>query len=88
MEETKAYWNGEIFFAGGYAWATHLQDRNFEFIRLGREQDILPVLKGDKPMGEELTPVQRQILASLLEQTEGNGAKSRKHATSGPRSRK
>jgi hypothetical protein len=66
-KDHRDYRLGEVFFAGGKAWGV---DEELRTICLGKEEDILPVLKGEKPIPDSATPSQRKVLAQILEDME------------------
>ena len=45
QKQHRDYWIGEVFFSQGHAWGV---DEQLDTIWLGAEEDILPVLEGDK----------------------------------------
>jgi len=61
------YWVGEAFFAGGYGWGI---DEELRTICLGKEEDIVPVLKGKANIPDSLSPRQRVVLSQILEDME------------------
>jgi hypothetical protein len=66
-KEHQDYWLGDIFFTGGYGWGVDSESRT---ICLGREENILPVLKGENPIPEDYPVKQRRVLAQILEDME------------------
>jgi len=68
--EGHSYWLSEVFFTGGYGWGIELVGNEFKNICLGKEEGIVPVLKGEKPIPEDYPPRQRIVLAQILQDTE------------------
>lgn len=77
--EPRSYWFGELFIDQGWTWGTEFVEvepadgRSCWQARplcLGREDDIVPILKGQKPLPADLHPRQRALLASILEADE------------------
>jgi len=74
-DETKApssqghpYWlNGQVYFLDGKAYGL---DEELETVCLGKEAEILPVLKGDKPIPKDIQGSRRAVLESILEEKE------------------
>jgi len=67
QKQHRDHWVGEIFFTGGYGWG---EDNDLRTICLGREEDVLPALKGEKPIPEDYPLKQRRVLAQILEDME------------------
>lgn len=76
----RAYWFGEVSIDQGWAWLTELVgketvDGNQYWeafpLCLGREDDIVPVLKDDGQIPEGMHPRQRALLESILETRNG-----------------
>ena len=84
-EAQRSYWLGEVFVDQGWAWGTGLigidatkdERRCWQALPLclGREDDIVPILKGNRPIPEDMHPRQKALLVSILEEMEpgGNG---------------
>lgn len=74
------YWIGEVFFNGGKAWATDLvemQDTpdgrkqwDAKPICLGREADILPILKQGKSIPADMDERRKAVLEGIIERGE------------------
>lgn len=82
----RTYWLGEVFFNDGWAWGTELAEKEptppavkcwgCPPICLGREKDILPILKGERPVPQEMHPRRRAVLEKILEETQDGGIKT------------
>jgi hypothetical protein len=72
--DSRSYWLGEVFFTGGYGWGIQLVVNEFKNICLGREEDIIPVLKGQKTIPEDYPARQRIVLTHILEDMGGKDA--------------
>ncbi len=68
----RSYWLDEVFVDYyAWCWATErilVDDDYADFmpICLGRESEIVPILKGDKPIPEDVHPRRRAILVEIL----------------------
>ena len=80
-KKTRDYWVGEVYIQEGWAQATELVERKtaggekvFDVmpIRLGRAEDILPILQGKQRIPDDMHPRRRAVLESILER-EGIG---------------
>lgn len=74
--ESYSYWLGEVFIDQGWAWSTELVETQpvdggkrwqAHPICLGTEDDVVPILKGDKQIPDDLNPRRRAILESMVE---------------------
>lgn len=73
----RSYWLGEVFVDQGWAWSTQLVEakpvegerRCWQAIPLclGREDDIVPILKGERPIPDDMHPRRRFTLQQILE---------------------
>jgi hypothetical protein len=64
QKQHRDYWIGEVFFSQGRAWGVA---KTLKTVCLGREEDILSVVKDGREIPEYLSPTQRLVLAQLLE---------------------
>jgi len=64
QKQHRDYWVGEVFFCDGHAWGV---DESLKTLWLGKEEDILPVVKDEREMLNHLSPKQKLVLAQLLE---------------------
>ena len=74
--EGRSYWLGEVFIDQGWTWSTELVEvdpvddrRRWQALPLclGREDDIVPILKGHEQMPEDMHPRRGALLLSILE---------------------
>lgn len=72
----RSYWVGQVFINQCRCWAIDLvetestdgrQQQNVRHIYLGSEDDIVPVLRGRKPVPAHLYPRQRRLLVEIME---------------------
>jgi len=90
-EVQRSYWLGEVFFLDGWAWATELvevepeggESRRWDSVPLclGREEDVLPILKGRNEIPADMHPRRRALLESILEGNEYGRAEATTRAT-------
>ena len=85
VPETRPRWSedGKVFFLDGWVWVTELVEkapepsaiRSWEGrpICLGREGIIIPILKGESPIPENMYPRCIVILEKILEDIDTNG---------------
>lgn len=83
-----SYWSqcGNVHFVDGWAWGTELIEKEptppalrcweCQPICLGQEEEILAILKGDKPIPEDMQPRRRAVLEEILE-----GNRNERHQT-------
>lgn len=74
----RSYWTEDVqvFFNDGWAWATELVEKEATPpvercqeappLCRGREGDIMPILKGDKPIPGDMHPRRRAVLEKIL----------------------
>ena len=67
----KSYWLEDVFIDQGWCWAIEeieKDDGHNELVSLclGSEAEIVPILKGDKPIPEDMHPRRRAILTEIL----------------------
>lgn len=70
-QKVRTYWLDGLFFDQGKCWATNMiaaGDGRYEAepLFLGEEPVIVPILKGDMVIPEDLHPQQRRILTEIL----------------------
>jgi len=76
-DKDRDYWFGEVFIHYGWAWGTELvevepgegETRRWDVLPLclGREENIVPILKGEVQIPEDMHPRRKALLASILE---------------------
>ena len=89
--EGRSYWLGEVFIDQGWAWATEVvevepgdgENRGWDAVPLclGREEDILPILKGRKDIPDNMHPRRKALLESILEVNKHGGVEVAPGAT-------
>jgi len=85
-DEGRSYWFGEVFFDQGWAWGTELVEmdstegmRRWQAfpICLGREETILPVVRGEKAIPDDMHERRKAVLKSILEVNDNGRVNSR-----------
>ena len=65
-------WQGQTFIIDGYVWGTYLtEDRELATISLGKEDKIVPILRGEKPLDNlpnDTDGYKRRVLQRILEE--------------------
>jgi hypothetical protein len=68
-QQGRAYWLGQVYVLDGYCWGTHLIGNEFVNIPLGKECEIVPILKGQtQTIPDSLSSIQRTVLQRILEE--------------------
>ena len=89
-EAQRSYWVGEVFFDQGWAWGTELVEvepidsrRCWQVypLCLGKEDEIVSILRGYKQIPDDMHPRRRALLASILEANEYGGVEVTPGAT-------
>ena len=88
--ESPAYWIGDVFIDQGWCWVTDFVEvysiDNKERMEarplcLGSEDDIVPILRGHKPIPDDIHPRRRALLESVIEEAQHGGIKTDPRAT-------
>lgn len=82
----RSYWLGEVFIDQGWAWGNDFVEKEprAPLVRcrgtlplcLGKEDDVIPILKGNEPIPEDIHPRRRAVLEKILEETQDGGIKT------------
>ncbi len=90
-DKGRSYWFDEVFINDGCVWGTELVEvkpnkgeaRRWDALPLclGREDDIVPTLKGDAQIPEDMHPRRRALLESMLEVYKRGGVETDSRTT-------
>jgi len=89
-DKRRSYWLGEVFIDQGWGWGTELIEtepvdgrRCWQALPLclGREDDIVPILRGQRQIPDDMHQRRRALLESILEVNKRGGAEVAPGAT-------
>jgi len=72
-KDHRSLWVDDMFIVGSQAFGVA---PDLKTVLLGRAEDILPVLKRERPIPDNATPSQRKVLAQILDDLEARDART------------